>query len=219
MQPTTNEADSPTGLEFEVKLAQPEAFGTSATSPLKNLSVTFPEGMTVDPSSADGLGTCTEAQMGWLGRDNERGEELPNHGLTNFNPERPECPESSKIGVLELETPLIPGKIYGEVFLAAQNANPFNATFAIYVVVNDPITGVVIKIPGELKANPTTGQLTSVFDENPQLPFTLLQVHFFGGPRAELATPPNCGTTRPTAKSRRGRSKRPSCPPPRSQTT
>jgi hypothetical protein len=192
-QPTTSQADSPTGLEFALKLAQPEAFGTSATSPLKDLSVTFPRGMTVDPSSADGLATCSEAQIGWLGRDNEHGEELPNEGLTNFNPAKPECPESSKIGTLELESPLIPGKIYGEVFLAAQNQNPFNSTFALYVVVNDPITGVVIKIPGELKANPTTGQLTSVFTENPQLPFSILQVHFFGGPRAELATPPNCG--------------------------
>jgi hypothetical protein len=213
VQPTTNQADSPTGLEFEAKLAQPEAFGTPATSPLKNLTVTFPVGMTVDPSSADGLGTCSESQIGWLGRYNENGEEYLNHGLTNFNPEQPQateqeeiegrdgvageparCPKSAKIGVLELESPLIPGKIYGEVYLAAQNANPFNSTFALYVVVNDPITGVVIKIPGELKANPTTGQLTSVFTENPQLPFSILQVHFFGGPRAELATPPNCGT-------------------------
>jgi hypothetical protein len=213
IQPTTNQADSPTGLEFEAKLAQPEAFGTTATSPLKNLTVTFPQGMTVDPSSADGLGTCSESQIGWLGKYNENGEEYPNHGLTNFNPEQPQateqeeiegrdgvageparCPKSAKIGVLELESPLIPGKIYGEVYLAAQNANPFNSTFALYVVVNDPVTGVVIKIPGELKANPTTGQLTSVFTENPQLPFSILQVHFFGGPRAELATPPNCGT-------------------------
>ena len=193
VQPTTNQADSPTGLEFEAKLAQPEAFGTPATSPLKDLSVTFPQGMTVDPSSADGLGTCSEAQMGWLGPDGPNGEALPNGGLTNFNPAKPECPESSKIGTLELESPLIPGKIYGEVFLASQNANPFDSTFALYVVVNDPVTGVVIKIPGELKANPSTGQLTSVFDENPQLPFSILQVHFFGGPRAELATPPNCG--------------------------
>jgi len=197
VQPTTNQADSPTGLEFETKLAQPEAFGTPATSPLKNLHVTFPPGMTVDPSAADGLGTCTEAQIGWLGKTvkNAEGqeEELPNHGLTNFSPEKPECPESSKIGTLELESPLIPGKIYGEVFLAAQNANPFGSTFALYVVVNDPITGVVIKIPGELKANPSTGQLMAVFDENPQLPFSILQVHFFGGPRAELATPSSCG--------------------------
>jgi len=195
-QPTTNAADTPSGLEFEVKLAQSEAFGTLATPPLQNLSVTFPQGMTVDPSSADGLGTCSEAQIGWLGPDGPNGEALPNHGLTNFSPEKPECPSESKIGSLELESPLIPGKIYGEVYLASQDANPFGTTFALYVVVNDPVTGVVIKIAGELKAGGAglaLGQLTSVFDQNPQLPFSILQVHFFGGPRAELATPPSCG--------------------------
>jgi len=182
VQPTTNAADSPTGLEFETKLLQNETFGTNATPALKNLTVKFPAGMTVDPSSADGLETCSEAQIGFEGPT-----------LFDFSEAKPECPEASKIGSLELETPLLPGKIDGEVFLASQDANPFGSTFAIYVVVNDPITGVVLKIAGELKANPQTGQLTSVFDENPQLPFSVLKVHFFGGPRAELATPPSCG--------------------------
>jgi hypothetical protein len=182
IQPTTHEADKPSGLEFETKLAQSEVFGTDATPALRDLAVTFPQGMTVDPSSADGLGVCSEAQIGYQGPT-----------LFDFSEALPECPESSKIGSLELETPLIPGKLDGEVFLAAQNENPFRSTFAIYVVVNDPVTGVLFKVAGELKANPQTGQLTSVFDENPQLPFSDLKVHFFGGPRAELATPPNCG--------------------------
>jgi hypothetical protein len=182
-QPTTHQADTPSGLEFETRLAQSETVGTNATPALKNLTVTFPQGMTVDPSSADGLGVCSEAEIGWTGPT-----------LFSFTPAKPECPESSKIGSLELETPLIPGKISGEVFLAAQDENPFHSTFAIYVVVNDPITGVVLKIAGELKADPSTGQLTSVFERNPQLPFSDLKVHFFGGPRAELATPPACGT-------------------------
>jgi hypothetical protein len=182
IQPTTHEADKPSGLEFETKLAQSEVFGSNATPALKDLTVEFPAGMTVDPSSADGLGVCSNAQIGYEGPT-----------LFDFSEAPPECPESSKIGSLELETPLLPGKLNGEVFLAAQNENPFHSTFAIYVVVDDPITGVVFKVAGELKANPQTGQLTSVFDENPQLPFSALKVHFFGGPRAELATPPSCG--------------------------
>jgi hypothetical protein len=182
VQPTTHEADKPSGLEFETRLAQSEVFGTDATPALKDLTVVFPEGMTVDPSSADGLGVCSNTQIGYEGPT-----------LFDFSQAPPECPESSKIGSLELETPLIPGKLDGEVYLAAQNENPFHSTFATYVVVNDPVTGVVLKIAGELKANPQTGRLTGVFDENPQLPFSDLKVHFFGGPRAELATPPNCG--------------------------
>jgi hypothetical protein len=195
-QPTTHEADTPSGLNFGLTLPQTEDAGVPATPALKDAIVTLPEGMTVDPSAADGLGVCTEAQIGWLGPDGPNGASQPllNHGLTNFSQDKPECPESSKIGSLELETPLIPGVLHGELFLAAQNENPFSSTLAGYIVVNDPITGVVLKIAGEIKANPTTGRITAAFEENPQLPFSDLRLQFFGGPRAELATPPACGT-------------------------
>lgn len=182
-QPTTHEADKPSGMEFEIKLPQSEFFGSPATSTLKKAVVTLPEGFTVDPSAGDGLAACSEAQIGWLG-----GTHL------NFSPAPPACPEASKIGSLEVETPLIAHKLEGEMFLAAQNENPFGATLATYVVVHDPVTGVVIKIAGEVIANERTGQLTAVFDENPNLPFSDLRLHFFGGPRAEFATPESCGT-------------------------
>jgi hypothetical protein len=182
-QPTTHEADKPSGLEFELKVPQNETLGAPGTPTLKKIVTTLPEGMTVDPSAGDGLAACSEAQIGWLG-----GSRL------NFDAAPPQCPEASKIGSLELETPLVPHKFEGEMFLASQNENPFGATLAAYVVVHDPITGVLIKIPGEFIANPSTGQLTAIFDENPNLPFSDLKLHFFGGPRAELATPENCGT-------------------------
>jgi hypothetical protein len=182
-QPTTKAADTPSGMEFEIKQPQPEETGTTAASTLKKAVVTLPEGFTVDPSAGDGLGACSEAQIGWLGGTGR-----------NFSPAAPQCPENSKIGSLELESPLVPHKLTGELFLAAQNANPFNTTLAAYVVVNDPVTGVLIKIAGKFLPDPVTGRLTAVFDENPQLPFSDLKLHFFGGPRAELATPESCGT-------------------------
>jgi uncharacterized repeat protein (TIGR01451 family) len=182
-QPTTREADKPSGMNFEIKLPQSETVGVPATPTLKKVVVTLPGGFTVDPSAGDGLGACSEAQIGWLG-----GTHL------NFDAAPPQCPEASKIGSLELETPLIPRRLEGEMFLARQNENPFGSTLAAYVVVHDPITGVLIKIPGEFLPDPHTGRLTAVFDENPNLPFSDLQLHFFGGPRAELATPESCGT-------------------------
>jgi uncharacterized repeat protein (TIGR01451 family) len=181
-QPTTHAADTPSGLEFEQRLPQTEVANVPATPALKNTTISFPAGMTVDPSSADGLDTCSEAQIGYEGPT-----------LFDFSEAPPQCPESSKIGSLELETPLIPGILHGEVFLAAQNENPFGSTFATYIVVNDPVTGVVLKLAGEVKANSQTGQLAAEFNETPQLPFSVLKAHFFGGPRAEFATPPNCG--------------------------
>ena len=193
-QPTTHEADTPSGLEFEIKQPQPEEAGTLATSTLNTATVVLPEGMTVDPSAGDGLQACSEAQIGWLGAEAPNGEPLPNNGLANFSPGLPECPEASKIGSLELSTPLIPNKLEGALYLASQNENPFGSVLAGYVVVDDPVTGVLIKIAGELKANPQTGQITGIFKENPQLPFSDLKLHFFGGPRGSLATPESCGT-------------------------
>jgi hypothetical protein len=183
VQPTEFKADSPSGLEFELKLPQTEVPGLPATPALRNATVTLPEGMTVDPSAGNGLQACTVAQIGWQGRSS-----------SDFNSAPPACPEASKIGSLELESPLIPGILTGSIYLAAQNENPFHSTLAGYIVVNDPVTGVVLKIAGELKANPSTGQITGTFDENPQLPFSDLKLHFFSGPRAPVATPESCGT-------------------------
>jgi hypothetical protein len=181
-QPTTTTADSPSGLEFELKLPQTEDAGVPATPALKTATVTLPEGMTVDPSSGNGLAVCSEAQIGWLGGTPR-----------NFSPAQPECPEASKIGSLELTTPLLPVILNGALYLARQDENPFGSVLAAYVVVNDPVTGVLIKLAGRFLPNPQTGRMTAVFEENPQLPFSDLKLHFFGGPRAELTTPESCG--------------------------
>jgi hypothetical protein len=184
-QPTSKESDKPTGLNFSIKLPQTETFGVPGTPTLKKISTLLPEGLTVNPAAGNGLQACSIAQIGWMG-----GSHL------NFNENPPACPEASKIGSLELETPLLPAgtKVKGEMFLASQNANPFGSTLGAYVVVHDPVTGILIKIAGEFLPNANTGQMTAVFDENPNLPFSNLELHFFGGPRAELATPERCGT-------------------------
>ncbi len=184
-QPTTHEADKPSGLAFELKVPQTETVGVPATPTLKEVVTTLPEGLTADPSAGSGLAACSEAQIGW---------EEAAEGPLRFNAAPPACPESSKIGTLELETPLIPHKLEGVMYLASQNANPFGTTLATYVVVDDPITGVLVKIAGKLLPDMSTGRLRAVFEENPNLPFSDLKLHFFGGPRAELATPENCGT-------------------------
>jgi uncharacterized repeat protein (TIGR01451 family) len=182
-QPTTHESDKPSGLDMDIKQPQTETVGVPATPTLKKAVVSFPEGFTVDPSAGQGLQACSEAQIGWVG---------PSH--LNFNAAAPSCPEASKIGILELETPLVPHKLEGEMFLAAQNENPFGSTLGLYVVVNDPVTGVLIKLAGKAVADEHTGRMSAEFDENPNLPFSDLKLHFFGGPRAEFATPESCGT-------------------------
>jgi hypothetical protein len=55
--------------------------------------------------------------------------------------------------------------------------------------------GIVVKIPGHVDVDPVTGQLTGVFDESPQLPFSDLKLTFKSGPRAPVALPASCGSS------------------------
>jgi hypothetical protein len=183
LKPETTAADTPTGADFELKIPQSQAPETLATPPLATASVTLPPGLTVDPSAANGLQACSEAQVGWLGGS-----------ATNFTPAAPTCPDASKVGSVELSSPLIDGTLHGSVYIATQYENPFGSLVAGYIVIDDPRTGVIVKIAGNLTPNPQTGQITGVFQENPQLPFSDLKLHFFGGPRGVLATPEGCGT-------------------------
>ena len=101
------------------------------------------------------------------------------------------CPEASKIGSVEVDTPLLDEPLNGSVFVAKQNDNPFNSLLAIYIVAKGP--GFIVKLPGHVDPDPVTGRLTTTFDDNPQLPFTSFRLRFKAGPRAPLANPPTCG--------------------------
>ena len=181
-QPTSHEAEAPTGLQVGIDIPQDEFEEGLATSTLRDAVVSLPEGMTVNPAAAAGLGSCTPAQIG-LGSD------APST-----------CPDSSKIGTAEIETPLLRRPLDGTVYQAQQGQNPFGSLLAMYLAVADPQTGTVIKLAGKIASDPSTGRLQVSFDDQPQLPFEHLQVRLFGGSRAPLMTPPACGTYETTAR-------------------
>jgi hypothetical protein len=174
VQPTNTQPDSPTGLEVELAVPVNENPDGISQSHLRKAVVTMPEGMTVNPSSADGLAACSPAQIGLDNRDD------------------PTCPEASKIGSVEVDTPLLEETMLGSVYVAKQADNPFRSLLAIYIVAEGP--GVIVKLAGKVDPDPVTGQLTTTFDNNPQLPFSSFRLRFKDGPRAPLATPPTCGT-------------------------
>jgi hypothetical protein len=183
--PTTNVADSPSGLDVKVHVPQNEDPEGTATAQLKNATLSFPAGMTINPASAAGLDACSPGQVGLttpVGQSDAHFNEVP-----------VSCPTASKLGTVELDTPLLATPLHGAVYLATQNENPFNSLLALYIVVEDPLTGVIIKLAGHPVADPQTGQLTVSFDQDPQLPFEDLKVELFPGSRGALRTPMTCG--------------------------
>jgi hypothetical protein len=176
IEPTGKQANTPTGLDVHVKVAQYENPNALATPPVKRFTVKLPEGMSLSPSFADGLSSCSLAQM----------------QLGNNRPV--ECPDASRIGEVSLHTPLLPKAAEGSMYLAAQKDNPFGSTFALLLVIHDTEErGVLIKIPGRIDVDEATGQITTVFNDTPQFPFDDLTLKFRSGPRAPLVSPPTCG--------------------------
>jgi hypothetical protein len=176
VQPETSAADSPTGLHVGLDVPQNEDPEGIATAHLKDAFVALPQGFAVNPSSADGLAACSLAQIGL-------GTEGPGS-----------CPAASEVGTVKAQTPLLDHPVPGTVYLARQSENPFGSLIALYVVLDDPISGVTVKLAGEVEPDPDTGQLFAFFEENPQLPVSHFDFDFLGGPRATLTTPPTCGT-------------------------
>jgi hypothetical protein len=145
-------------------------------SDVRNTTVALPEGVALSPAASDGLGACSEGQV----------------ALSVDAPVS--CSDASKIGTVEIDTPLLPNALTGAAYLAEQNKNPFGSLFALYIVAQDPVSGTLVKVAGEVVPDEHTGQLTSYFRNTPQLPFEHFKIHFFGGGRAPLTTPPLCGS-------------------------
>lgn len=175
-RPTASAADSPSGLTVDLHVPQNENPDGLAEADLKNVAVTLPEGVTVNPAAAGGLEGCSPAQVELKG------------------PEPAHCPDASKIGMVEVETPLLEHVLPGAVYVARQSENPFGSLLAIYIAVDDPRTGVVVKLAGKVSPDPQTGRLTTTFEDDPQLPFEDLRLTLFGGPLGPLRTPTSCGT-------------------------
>lgn len=169
------------GWTFDLRIPQDDITDPDAIaqSHLKKASVTLPKGVRVSPSAADGLDACSPAQI----------------DLSSASD--PTCPDASKVGTITIDTPLLDDQLTGSIFLAKPKDNPSNSLVAIYLVAKGP--GLIVKLPGSVALDPSTGQLSATFDNNPQLPFSHLHLEFFGGPRAALSNPPRCGTYTTTA--------------------
>lgn len=167
---------SPSGYAVDIDIPQnndPDGLGTP---PLRDVSVTMPAGTWINPSSADGLQGCTDGQIA-LRSDSA-----------------PSCPDASKIGTVTVRTPLLARPMEGDVFLG----QPLRGNlFRMFLVLRGP--GLLIKLPGSIRPDLNTGQVTALFNENPPLPFSNFHLEFKSGPRSPLSNPAQCGPATTTA--------------------
>ena len=171
--PDTTRADTPAGFTFEVRVSQeglvnPEGL---STSDIQDTTVTLPVGVAINPGQANGLAVCEPSQAAI-------GVEGP-----------PTCPSSSRVGHVEIETPILKHKLEGEVYVLASNPPDLK----VLVVAADPADGIWVKLQGDIRLDETTGQLVTTFKGTPELPFSDLKLSFSGGAQAALTTPLACG--------------------------
>ncbi len=229
--PDTTNASSSSGLTVGVHIPQTAAQNPAglAESALRAATVALPAGVALNPSGADGLEACSEDLAGF-----EVGHGVDGSGFEEFNPVSEPgvktplftptaieslqpgvslCPDGSKVGTVKIASPLLPKgqDLEGSVYLASQEANPFGSLVAMYMLVEDPISGSTVKVTGEVQlcegvgqvidgvSCQAVGQIVATFKNTPDIPFETLELHFFGGERAPLSTPSRCGTYTTTA--------------------
>jgi hypothetical protein len=174
--PDTAFADTPAGLTAEVKVPQEtlEQPGSLVPATLKNTSVTLPEGLVINPGQAAGLVACQAAEANLEG-------EGPQH-----------CPNASKVGTVKIQTPLLEEQLEpeleGNVYVLQSNPPELK------LLVAASADGIYLKLVGTVHLNTATGQVTTTFEETPELPFTDFKLSFSGGAQAALATPTQCGS-------------------------
>jgi hypothetical protein len=168
---------------------QPDGIGTSVgvphnpsaaidSSQLKTASVKLPPGMTLNPSAAAGLTAC-------------RPDQARIHSATPGT----DCPASSVLGTVSLNVPTLPdGSLTGNIYLGTppDGGAITGPPYIVYLDAESARYGVSVRIKGETEPNLTTGQVTTVFRENPEQPFTTATLNFKGGALAPIANPLTC---------------------------
>ncbi|MET0557719.1 MAG: hypothetical protein ABW065_03485 [Solirubrobacterales bacterium] len=189
-RPSVQSAETASGLEFALELPDDGIINPTGLTQaeVKKAVVKLPEGMTINPSAGEGLGACTPA-------------DFSREALTA--PPGTGCPNSSKLGTVRIESPLLTEPAEGSLFIAQTDdpatskpgeENPFDTLLAMYMVARVPERGIIVRAAGKVVPDPKTGRLVTTFDNLPQLPFSRFTLNFREGARAPLSTPPSCGT-------------------------
>ncbi len=169
-------ADTPTGAEFGVTLPPEAGAGGRSNDRVKDMSLVLPDGMTLALGIANTLELCPERAV----------------GLDDTAPDS--CPRASRVGTLEMTTPLLDKPAAGNVYMGGQLPND---DLRLYAVAHAP--GLTVKLPITMRSDPVTGRLTTTIEDMPPVPLDDLRLRFDGGARSALVTPLRCGPAIMTA--------------------
>jgi hypothetical protein len=161
--------DSPSAISVDVKPAP--IFVPRVNSYVLRNTVTLPPGTLLNPALAASLDACTDAQFA-----------RSDPGVA------PSCPPSSNIGRVTFVSPIL-GPFVGTAYFGTGNS-----TDTLRLFLDTPLFGSHIKVVGGVRPDYTTGQVTTVFDDLPQIAFTDFLVDFNGPPLSVFTTPRTCGT-------------------------
>jgi hypothetical protein len=181
VDPNTAQTDSPSGAAVDVDvphILDPGKEEKQDSSVTRAAQVALPVGMGINPSAANGLQVCTDAQF-------RKQSSTPGT----------DCPGPSKVGTVEIASPPLPeGTLNGNVYVGQQlSRDPTSGQeYRIFIDAESARYGITVRLVGNVSADPRTGQLTTTISETPQVPFTSFDLHFDGGPRAVLSSPPIC---------------------------
>jgi hypothetical protein len=207
VMPDTLLADAPMGLGMNVRFPQPEAPEVNGAPHLRNAVVTLPEGVSISPGIADGIEACNESGPEGINFSGPESEEVALDG--EWQLAAGHCPDASTVGTAEAISPDLAEPIKGHVYLArplcggageapCTEADALDGhLYQLYLEFGGkgPLAnaGVNSKLHGFVEADPATGQLTTKFLENPQVPVSELKLRLNGGPRAPVDNPAVCG--------------------------
>ncbi len=150
--PEQTQATTPTGYEVDLHVPQTEGAEGLATADLKDAVVQDARGRRALPLGGDGPGIVQRSRRS---------------GLDTEQPV--ECPNASKLGTVSVITPALTGELKGSLYLGGPPSGPITSPpFTVYLTFEGH--GVHVKIRGTVTPDPATGQITTTFDENPELP-------------------------------------------------
>jgi hypothetical protein len=195
VDPGVAQTDSPAAADVKIEVPHliPDFLSEENeqdSSHTKTATVTLPKGMGLNPSAANGLATCTDAQF----------------GKGTANPVA--CPPASIVGRVKIESPPLEDQaepqpeeaLEGNVYVGQQlSRDPTSGNeYRIFIEGKSDRYGISVRLVGNVRADPQTGQLSTTISEAPQVPFTTFDLTFNGGAHSTLTTPPTCGPNQTT---------------------